>query len=166
MATVTVTKPFTLMSDDGKQRRFVVGTHEVDDAIADHWYVKAHSADAEPVVAPGHPAYTEAARQQMADAVATEGEAELPEDASEHWPGAMPQGQPLGDGYVGHVTPQPSTNGPLFAPATAVMPPDVMPMRRRRRGRPPALPVPVEPAIGPDLPGAPEEPPPPPPQAA
>lgn len=43
MPKIHVHKPFTLTHDDGTQTSFVVGAHEVEAHVADHWYVKAHS---------------------------------------------------------------------------------------------------------------------------
>jgi hypothetical protein len=43
MARITVEKAFTLHLDHGPSVRFPVGEHDVDDAIAAHWYVQAHS---------------------------------------------------------------------------------------------------------------------------
>ncbi len=42
MATIHVTKPFTLTHDDGVKQSFAIGKHEVADHVAAHWYVKAH----------------------------------------------------------------------------------------------------------------------------
>ena len=42
MKKIQVEKPFLLTHDDATQRRFTAGAHEVEDAIADHWYVKMH----------------------------------------------------------------------------------------------------------------------------
>lgn len=42
MASITVVTPFLLTRDDGTQQAFGIGTVEVDDAVANHWYVKAH----------------------------------------------------------------------------------------------------------------------------
>ncbi|MBB3808759.1 STY1053 family phage-associated protein [Pseudochelatococcus contaminans] len=46
MATINVTKPFTLLLDDGTTRRFEVGGHDVTDDIAGHWWSGEHSAPA------------------------------------------------------------------------------------------------------------------------
>ena len=45
MAKIHVHTPFTLTKDDGDKKSFAVGNHEVDDDIADHWYVKVHSGE-------------------------------------------------------------------------------------------------------------------------
>lgn len=45
MASITVVTPFLLTKDDGTQQAFGIGTVEVDDAVANHWYVKAHCGD-------------------------------------------------------------------------------------------------------------------------
>lgn len=40
---INVLRPFTLNLPKGQgQRKFEVGTHDVDEAIANHWYVRAH----------------------------------------------------------------------------------------------------------------------------
>ena len=43
MAQIKVTAPFRLNLDDGTFREFAPGVHELEDEIADHWYVKANS---------------------------------------------------------------------------------------------------------------------------
>jgi hypothetical protein len=55
MQTIQVTQDFVLSLDDGTKRPFKQGVHEVDDAIAEHWYVKAHSVPAAPPVAVSEP---------------------------------------------------------------------------------------------------------------
>lgn len=45
---IYVKAPFTLTKRDGTKQAFAVGEHEVDDDVAGHWYVKAHSG-AKPV---------------------------------------------------------------------------------------------------------------------
>ena len=45
MAKIHVHTPFTLTKDDGAAQSFLPGSHEVDDDIADHWYVRAHSGE-------------------------------------------------------------------------------------------------------------------------
>jgi hypothetical protein len=40
MPSITVDRPFTLTFDDGSQRHFKAGIHDVDEAIANHWFVK------------------------------------------------------------------------------------------------------------------------------
>jgi len=45
MARIHVHTPFTLTKDDGAAQSFLPGSHEVDDDVADHWYVKAHSGE-------------------------------------------------------------------------------------------------------------------------
>jgi hypothetical protein len=42
MKKIQVEKPFLLTHGDATERRFTAGVHEVEDAIADHWYVKMH----------------------------------------------------------------------------------------------------------------------------
>lgn len=46
MAKINVTKPFVL-NMDGLHRSFGVGLHGVEDEVAEHWYVKAHSEPVE-----------------------------------------------------------------------------------------------------------------------
>lgn len=43
MKQISVLKKFTLSLDDGSKRDFSIGVHEVDDAVADHWFVQANS---------------------------------------------------------------------------------------------------------------------------
>jgi hypothetical protein len=44
MATIQVLKPF-VFNDGGVLKPFAAGMHEVDDEVAGHWYVQAHSQD-------------------------------------------------------------------------------------------------------------------------
>lgn len=46
MKQISIGTPFTFIHDDHSKQHFGVGTHEVDDTLADHWYVKAHIGDA------------------------------------------------------------------------------------------------------------------------
>ncbi|WP_312974042.1 hypothetical protein [Atlantibacter sp.] len=41
--TIRVHTPFTFSFEDGVSQRFEMGEHTVDDKIADHWFVAAHS---------------------------------------------------------------------------------------------------------------------------
>jgi hypothetical protein len=43
MKTIIVKTPFQLNVGTGTHRQFSVGKHVVDDNIAEHWYVQAHS---------------------------------------------------------------------------------------------------------------------------
>lgn len=43
MAKINVETAFTLHLDHGHGQHFEVGEHDVSDAIAAHWYVRAHS---------------------------------------------------------------------------------------------------------------------------
>lgn len=43
MKQVTIVKPFTFTHDSGKMQEFKIGVHELDDDVAEHFYVKAHS---------------------------------------------------------------------------------------------------------------------------
>jgi len=55
MAKIYVPSPFALTLDDHTTRQFAAGFHDVDDAIANHWWVKVHTADpdaSEPVEDP------------------------------------------------------------------------------------------------------------------
>ena len=46
---ITVIKPFVFQLPDQTKREFAVGVHDdVDDATAEHWYVRAHCAPEEP----------------------------------------------------------------------------------------------------------------------
>ncbi len=51
MPVIEVLKDFVLTLDDHTRREFKKGEHEVEQAIADHWYVKAHSTPVEPAAA-------------------------------------------------------------------------------------------------------------------
>jgi hypothetical protein len=42
MQVITVLKSFVLAAE-GKVREFATGVHEVEESIASHWFVKAHS---------------------------------------------------------------------------------------------------------------------------
>lgn len=46
---INVQSPFTLTRDDGERVSYKVGIQEVEQWVADHWFVKAHS---EPVDKP------------------------------------------------------------------------------------------------------------------
>ncbi len=48
MKRIKVRKPFTLTLQDHTQRVFAAGEHEVEDTIADHWYVKPHVVEEAP----------------------------------------------------------------------------------------------------------------------
>lgn len=41
--TIRVHTPFDFQSEDGGSQRFEAGEHVVDDKVADHWFVTAHS---------------------------------------------------------------------------------------------------------------------------
>ncbi len=49
MSLIQVTKDFVFTLEDGTMRVFKQGEHEVEDHIAAHWYVQAHS---QPVASP------------------------------------------------------------------------------------------------------------------
>ncbi|OQP33926.1 STY1053 family phage-associated protein [Pantoea latae] len=41
--TIRVHTPFNFTSEDGTSQRFETGEHTVDEKVADHWFVTAHS---------------------------------------------------------------------------------------------------------------------------
>ncbi|EOC1314436.1 STY1053 family phage-associated protein [Cronobacter turicensis] len=41
--TIRVHTPFNFTNEDGTSQHFVAGEHTVDDKVADHWFVTAHS---------------------------------------------------------------------------------------------------------------------------
>ena len=43
MAKIYVHTAFRLLQENGEHREFKVGNHTVDDDVAGHWYVKAHT---------------------------------------------------------------------------------------------------------------------------
>ena len=47
MPRINVTKAFTFTHSTGERQRFPVGCHDVDGAVASHWYAQAHSEPAE-----------------------------------------------------------------------------------------------------------------------
>ena len=58
MAKINVIKPFSL-NLNGAVQHFAAGSHEVEDATAEHWYVQAHieqAAEAEEPAAEGEQA--------------------------------------------------------------------------------------------------------------
>lgn len=62
MRTIHVHTPFTLQHND-ESRAFAVGSHAVEDDVAEHWYVKAHTGE-KPEAATGAEA---AAGQSLAE---------------------------------------------------------------------------------------------------
>ncbi|MGI4812809.1 MAG: STY1053 family phage-associated protein [Janthinobacterium lividum] len=48
MATVKVVKAFTLIRDDGRPLDVAVGTQELDDTVANHWFALHHIEAQEP----------------------------------------------------------------------------------------------------------------------
>ncbi|MEN4684750.1 STY1053 family phage-associated protein [Pantoea agglomerans] len=50
--TIRVHTPFKFNSEDGTAQEFSVGEHTVDDKVADHWFVAAHSEVTGKVKAP------------------------------------------------------------------------------------------------------------------
>jgi hypothetical protein len=92
MQRVVIVESFTLTHDDGKLQRFNPGIYELDDHIATHWYVVAHSdrpGPYEPKV--GTPEYAKeaarkAARRRLIDAAIEDSvESELADiDAQAH----------------------------------------------------------------------------------
>ena len=67
MATIHVTKAFTLTHDDGVKQSFGVGKHEVADHVAAHWYVKAHVETPAPAPKPKADADTSGKDAKAAD---------------------------------------------------------------------------------------------------
>jgi hypothetical protein len=67
--------------NDGKSKHFAVGFHDVDDTVADHWFVKAHcSPDGEAPAVAEDPRIAELEAQiAEKDARIAELEAQLPE---------------------------------------------------------------------------------------
>lgn len=55
MKTIHVLKAFLLNLQDHTQRPFRAGLHEVEEHIADHWFVKAHSEPVAEAPAPSEP---------------------------------------------------------------------------------------------------------------
>jgi hypothetical protein len=91
MKSVHIVMPFTLTLNDGSQRKFTPGVVELEDDIAEHWYVRAHSQNP-PRIPPaaGTPEYAQeqarsAARRRLLDAAAEEAAREEQEKSeSEH----------------------------------------------------------------------------------
>jgi len=48
MPKIYIAKPFVLSLDGGEQVKFSAGAHTVEQDIADHWFVKAHTAESAP----------------------------------------------------------------------------------------------------------------------
>ena len=65
MPIVTLTQPLTLMRDDGTQQFFRAGPQEMDQADADHWYVKTCSTEPPEVVPPPMMDYGEMTKVQL-----------------------------------------------------------------------------------------------------
>lgn len=63
MARINVIRPFTFTHDDGRKEPFPIGSHEVPDHVANHFFTKAHT-DAPKTHQPqaGTPAYADAMR--------------------------------------------------------------------------------------------------------
>lgn len=78
MKNVQIVKAFTLTHDDGSLERFNPGVYELEDNIAEHWYVVAHSNNPGPFrPAAGTPEYAKeearkAARRKVLDAAIEE----------------------------------------------------------------------------------------------
>ncbi|TJZ75586.1 STY1053 family phage-associated protein [Chitiniphilus eburneus] len=85
MKTINVIKAFTLTQANGEKAAFEVGEHDVDDALAEHWYVKAHIED---------PAAAKAARASK---------------KSQHPGGEAPPTEPKVDPADGQKPPQPNS---------------------------------------------------------
>lgn len=52
MPFVNIVKAFRLTQDNGVSRWFNAGRHEVEQFVADHWFVRAHSDNPPPAQAP------------------------------------------------------------------------------------------------------------------
>jgi hypothetical protein len=74
---INVAKAFILTDDKGLKIQFTAGLHDVEPAIASHWYVKAHLVDAPAPVVPdgsfeaiqaGKAAKAEAEKKEAKDA--------------------------------------------------------------------------------------------------
>ena len=48
MPKIYIAKAFVLNTDGGEQIKFAVGARDVEQAVADHWFVKAHTAESAP----------------------------------------------------------------------------------------------------------------------
>lgn len=74
MKQVNIITPFTLTLEGGRQQKFTTGLYELEDELADHWYVRAHSDKAPPPRPPvGTPEYAQQearkrARRRILDA--------------------------------------------------------------------------------------------------
>jgi hypothetical protein len=65
MPIVTLTQPLTLVRDDGTQQVFRAGAQEMEQADADHWYVKTCSTEPPPVSPPPVIDYGEMVKVQL-----------------------------------------------------------------------------------------------------
>ena len=96
--TIQVHKPFTLTHDDHSTQQFLVGVHEVDEHVAEHWYVQAHAtvldlvaetpAESEPPANDAPPADPGAnppadSEQPVADPAASDADSQKTDDSQE-----------------------------------------------------------------------------------
>jgi hypothetical protein len=62
MPTITVVKQFMLKDDNHRLTEYLPGTYDVDEAVAEHWYVQAHCEGfVEPPPKVGHEQYAQTA---------------------------------------------------------------------------------------------------------
>lgn len=98
MPKIKVTTPFTLHKEDGTSHTFAAGEHDVSKQDAEHWYVKAHTKQAE----------TEPAPVQGETAVKASAEAPLAPPNPPDQAGALATAQGLGSPVVPNMeTPPP-----------------------------------------------------------
>ncbi|MDR3488805.1 MAG: hypothetical protein P4M05_28370 [Bradyrhizobium sp.] len=64
MPKIHVAKDFVLKHDDGTKTPFKKGEHEVEDHVANHWFVKANLVGAKPNPGAGTPAFLRAATEE------------------------------------------------------------------------------------------------------
>jgi hypothetical protein len=68
MTEVNIVKPFTFTHDDGSQEAFIPGRYDLPDELAEHFYVKAHSDEPEPVaLRPGMPQHASQLQRYASD---------------------------------------------------------------------------------------------------
>lgn len=82
---INIVESFTLTHDDGQQQKFNAGQHEVEDHIADHWFVRAHSDEPAPLDPPvGTQEYAKIAARKLQRRRALDAAAEDASDEDEH----------------------------------------------------------------------------------
>lgn len=77
MAQILVAKGFTLTLDGGERHRFEPGVHEVEEAIAGHWFVRAHLAGEGSQPPPEHVVEARIADSEAVTAALAEAAAQL-----------------------------------------------------------------------------------------